>query len=139
MVGTEGCSHASIAARHSPSGPSRTRRRQVHHHLGSDTPRTLPPGRRPRNDRTNEPVAWIGSATNLEIGVQFMLVVAKDKTAAAGRADLSCDRCGAAFQQPAPEMGADLTWAVAAAAGWHEEQLGGIHWHRCPQCRLITG
>ncbi|WP_432843399.1 hypothetical protein [Dactylosporangium sp. CA-092794] len=59
-----------------------------------------------------------------------MLVIAKPDAAA----EVSCDRCGAAFRIPGTSR--ELLWVAAAAQGWQAEELGGMVWHRCPDCVL---
>ncbi|WP_433064202.1 hypothetical protein [Dactylosporangium sp. CS-033363] len=56
-----------------------------------------------------------------------MMLTAKPNTV-----EVSCDRCGAALRT----AGADRTalWVRAQELGWQAERLGGMWWHRCPEC-----
>ncbi|MFG2041828.1 hypothetical protein [Dactylosporangium sp. NPDC048998] len=53
-------------------------------------------------------------------------------TAQPGAAEVSCDRCGATFRAAGADR--ETIWPAAQAQGWQTERLGGVWWHRCPDC-----
>ncbi|GGM37588.1 hypothetical protein GCM10007977_043810 [Dactylosporangium sucinum] len=67
------------------------------------------------------------------------MLIAANRVASLPEAQLSCDRCGAVFRPPWPMDDPAMVLRAATVRGWREEHIGGVPWHRCPDCGPVAG